>query len=713
MQRVFLSSLALLLLSGSQFGTLFSFSNPIDALSIGINDDTIDLTIHAEGTIHPLILETESDPLLRESNLVTFNTSIHNVYVTGTTKGFELHPIRVAKDPIRFEVAARNRMRTPTILNRRGWGANDELLFQGAPVSRSDEPRGEASTPTTTPSKRVQDCEDAQRNHPADFRTEKTVTHETDGRRFRWARRYSNDIKLLVIHHTAQKVTGDTRPAVERVRALYEYHADSLGWGDIGYHYLIDEHGQIYEGRSGGEYVVGGHAYCGNVGTIGIALLGDFEKEVPRQKQMVALRWLLDDLANRYDINLRHHVTYHGKRQNAILGHKDLIATECPGYYITSALSQIRETTIAGNFETPIRFPTISKKSRKDRTVSRYRSRLQSVSKELPRRVFRARRLGRVAERLSSATSRISQLQKQRQEGTNVQRKRSARRRRREQRQVGEPQNRTSSDTIRIRLGYRDSVASLFSNTPFTINGREAQGEVRLGREGNTCQAVVNGTVIQSDTDGIRMTSDAVLTVTSWDTPFNQFRNTIECRIVDGELTLINVLPLEAYMQGLAEEPDTESFEKQKVFAIAARSYAAHYMEDRNRKFPGKPYDGNDSPASFQSYRGYVYERKNPQWVQAVRDTARLVLKKDGQILKAAYFSSSDGRTRSPEENGWKNFPMSEVFQSKDDPWCKGLTLHGHGVGMSGCGAKGQVKEGRTVDQVLEYYYPGTTIEKR
>jgi len=79
--------------------------------------------------------------------------------------------------------------------------------------------------------------------------------------------------------------------------------------------------------------------------------------------------------------------------------------------------------------------------------------------------------------------------------------------------------------------------------------------------------------------------------------------------------------------------------------------------------------------------------------------------------VKAAYFSSDNGRTRSPAENGWKYFPHEEVFSSKPDPWCAGMPLAGHGVGMSGCGAKGQAKEGRTAEEILEYYYPGTTIE--
>ena len=40
------------------------------------------------------------------------------------------------------------------------------------------------------------------------------------------------------------------------------------------------------------------------------------------------------------------------------------------------------------------------------------------------------------------------------------------------------------------------------------------------------------------------------------------------------------------------------------------------------------------------------------------------------------------------------------------------MPLSGHGVGMSGCGARGQAYEGKTAAQILQYYYPGTTISQ-
>jgi peptidoglycan hydrolase-like amidase len=191
-----------------------------------------------------------------------------------------------------------------------------------------------------------------------------------------------------------------------------------------------------------------------------------------------------------------------------------------------------------------------------------------------------------------------------------------------------------------------------------------------------------------------------------------QYRGTLECTVIEGKAAIINTIVLEDYLAGLAEEPDTEHYEKQRAFAIAARTYAAFYLDPDQRKFPGMPYDGDDSPARFQSYKGMAFELKNPRWVKAVRATMNSVLMFNEKIIKPPYFSSDDGKTRTPEQAGWKNFPNAEIFTSKPDPWCKGLPMAGHGVGMSGCGAKGQAIEGKSAEEILKYYYPGTVIRQ-
>ncbi len=89
-----------------------------------------------------------------------------------------------------------------------------------------------------------------------------------------WPPEYAT-VRHIIIHHTVNQNTSSDWASV--VRSIWAYHAQSLGWGDIGYHYLIDPNGTIYEGRAGGDDVVAGHTRDFNTGTLGIAWLGCFD----------------------------------------------------------------------------------------------------------------------------------------------------------------------------------------------------------------------------------------------------------------------------------------------------------------------------------------------------------------------------------------------------------------------------------------------------
>ena len=270
-------------------------------------------------------------------------------------------------------------------------------------------------------------------------------------------------------------------------------------------------------------------------------------------------------------------------------------------------------------------------------------------------------------------------------------------------------------ETIRVRLtddtlaSGRESLSLLSTSV---VNGQSLNaGVLTLRMSGNDCIGSINGKDIASGV--VRVSSlNGFNAIIGWHKAGNLFRGILECRVIDGQLALIDELPLEAYMAGISEEPDTEPAAKQEAFAIAARTYAAYWMNPAHRKFPGQPYDASDNPAEFQAYAGAMFEAKNPQWAGIIQRTAGEVLTANGDVLRIPYFSSDDGRTRSPAEVGWTNFPHAEIFASKPDPWCAGLALSGHGVGMSGCGAKGQAKQGKGALEILRYYYPGATVKK-
>lgn len=169
--------------------------------------------------------------------------------------------------------------------------------------------------------------------------------------------------KFLTVHHTA----GDNRypdPAAE-VRAIYTYHTVTQGWGDIGYHLLIDDRGQAFEGRlgrsgpSGREVlsadVVAGHALGHNYGSVGVALLGMFTDVEPGEPALHTLAEALAFHAERHAIDPTARVDFLRARSRtendalwrddlaAISGHRDCVPTECPGDRLYALLPTLRD----------------------------------------------------------------------------------------------------------------------------------------------------------------------------------------------------------------------------------------------------------------------------------------------------------------------------------------------------------------------------------
>jgi hypothetical protein len=288
---------------------------------------------------------------------------------------------------------------------------------------------------------------------------------------------------------------------------------------------------------------------------------------------------------------------------------------------------------------------------------------------------------------------------------------------------IGAP---VKEDQIRILLSHNSDNATLTANSPFLVFNEKDQVILNLS-EGKqvTVKKLANAFQVTAGTQTknasvVRLVpkeAHGIVEVLSmerrpaWnpDINDNRFRGAIEMRQDDGQVVYINELPLEDYVKGLGEVSNSAPTEKQKVIAILARTYAQFYMSDENRKFPGKPWDGSDDPDVFQKYLGYGLELRSPNYVKAAKETAGQVVTYKGELVKTPYFNQSDGRTRSAEEVwGWTHTPY---LQSVNDPWCEGLELLGHGVGLSGCGATAQAEEGKNYKEIIKYYYSGVEVD--
>ncbi|CAM3020415.1 N-acetylmuramoyl-L-alanine amidase [Actinomyces slackii] len=164
----------------------------------------------------------------------------------------------------------------------------------------------------------------------------------------------------VVVHHTAggNSYTAAQSPSI--VRGIYHYHAVTLGWGDIGYNFLIDKYGQVFEGRSGstragaGQMVIGGHARGANTGTMGLSMMGDYSNVTPSSTQIDAVGkmagWFLgragvSNASGSASFTIRTTDKYQAGTTLSlprIIGHRDVGATACPGARGYASLGTIR-----------------------------------------------------------------------------------------------------------------------------------------------------------------------------------------------------------------------------------------------------------------------------------------------------------------------------------------------------------------------------------
>ncbi len=145
----------------------------------------------------------------------------------------------------------------------------------------------------------------------------------------------------LIIHHAAGVNTASDWAAV--VRSIWDYHVNSNGWDDVGYNWLIDPNGVLYEGRGDGR--LGAH-FCGtNGGTVGVCMLGDFTTITPTYSAIDKLNSLYSWKAcdNGIDpLGTSFHASS-GKNLHNISGHRDgTCSTSCPGDAFYPLLPQVR-----------------------------------------------------------------------------------------------------------------------------------------------------------------------------------------------------------------------------------------------------------------------------------------------------------------------------------------------------------------------------------
>ncbi|MFX0573265.1 N-acetylmuramoyl-L-alanine amidase [Nocardia nepalensis] len=169
---------------------------------------------------------------------------------------------------------------------------------------------------------------------------------------------YDDQVGGITVHHTAGR--NDYTPAESAgiVRAIYTYHAKTLGWCDIGYNALVDKYGQIFEGRFGGmdRPVQGAHAGGFNENTSGVALMGNYESEEPSEEALNAIGRFVGWRSKIAGLDPKGYTTMYSEgteftsyaegeavRLPVVFAHRDVGKTSCPGDAAYADMDRIRD----------------------------------------------------------------------------------------------------------------------------------------------------------------------------------------------------------------------------------------------------------------------------------------------------------------------------------------------------------------------------------
>lgn len=164
-------------------------------------------------------------------------------------------------------------------------------------------------------------------------------------------------LKAAAVHHTAGTNDYSCADSASVVRGIYQYHAVELGWGDIGYHALVDKCGTVFQGRQGGlaGNVVGGHAGGFNEHTFGVSMMGNYDLVAPPPATIDAVSRITEWKLSGAGISAhdRAHLVSGGASTSkypagtsvdlpAIFAHRDVSRTACPGRYGYARVDEIR-----------------------------------------------------------------------------------------------------------------------------------------------------------------------------------------------------------------------------------------------------------------------------------------------------------------------------------------------------------------------------------
>ena len=179
----------------------------------------------------------------------------------------------------------------------------------------------------------------------------------------------ADHVQAMVIHHTVTANDYSEADVDDIIRAIYYGHVVVNGWCDIGYNFVVDRFGRIWEARTDSlnQAVIGGHARGFNTGTVGVALLGQHHPgssptaAAPTSAAESAVEALAHWKLGVHGVDPGGHTWLRNRSTRqplrlagdawhyvpTILGHRDLGVTSCPGNHGYGIVERLPATLAA------------------------------------------------------------------------------------------------------------------------------------------------------------------------------------------------------------------------------------------------------------------------------------------------------------------------------------------------------------------------------
>jgi len=560
----------------------------------------------------------------------------------------------------------------------------------------------------------------------------------------------------IIVHHTAGDTSSFTGKdsVIAYLKDIYTYHSIKRWRGDIGYNFLIDPYGNIYEGRAGGESVIGAHVSRNNTPSLGISLMGNFEIQQPTDAQIKSLTALATALSKKYKIDPLAKTDYHvaikeypymkSKTNYRLAGHRDAGVTSCPGKNLYAQLSAIRNA-VRSNLQNGIlvksvsELPVTTTTPKKTETVVKPTTPVTSNTSSTSSKSTTGLNTGFLYGDLSLLKKRVKNFDvyidtiKKKYSAANKITPTNVK--------TNKIQSQISVDTAKQLMAGNIKVLLYELSTEYTKRTISCDNAClfTVGKKTFTANA---GVITRNKTNFTLVISGAKVSVAkiivvdqqSWAVKVDNYsrvsyakvpRNVFSGSLSFGQDTvknlstskysmqtaIVNTLPFMSYLRGIAETNDSEYPEKIKVMQLISKWYALFYLNGKN-KHPSIPvwssYNAIDNPNSFQKYVGAGLEKTLTKVYTQFEFTKNKLVSYKGNLPILPYFNCSAGFTRSGKEKRW--WTDTPYIVSRIDPVsCD--TFNGHGVGLSGKWAQQLAMQWWTAEEILKYYYPGVEIQ--